>query len=53
VISGSARSRDVIHAFGHGHVGLATAPATADLVAALVLGTAPDPSPFTATRFRL
>ncbi|MFT3690363.1 NAD(P)/FAD-dependent oxidoreductase [Paenirhodobacter sp.] len=43
----------VFHAFGHGHVGLASGPKTAALVADLIGGSAPvlDPAPFTATRF--
>ena len=44
---------DVFHAFGHGHVGLVQAPATARLLAALVDGRPPpfDPAPYTARRF--
>ena len=44
----------IVHAFGHGHVGLAAAPATADLVAELVGGRASgiDPAPYAAARFR-
>lgn len=36
IICHSSATRDVIYAFGHGHVGLASAPATARLVSALV-----------------
>jgi D-amino-acid dehydrogenase len=36
VIGRSARSADIVYAFGHGHVGLAAAPATARAVADLV-----------------
>lgn len=45
---------DVVHAFGHGHVGLTAGPMTGRLVAALVAGRVPeiDPAPYTATRFR-
>ncbi len=45
---------DVLHAFGHGHVGLTAAAATARLVADLVSGKPPsiDPAPYSATRFR-
>lgn len=45
---------DVLHAFGHGHVGLTAGPATGKLVADLVAGRAPfvDPAPYTARRFR-
>ncbi|MGA0541315.1 NAD(P)/FAD-dependent oxidoreductase [Neotabrizicola sp. VNH66] len=43
----------VIHAFGHGHTGLAAAPMTAEIVAALVTGAAPpvDAAAFSAQRF--
>jgi D-amino-acid dehydrogenase len=40
VIGRSARSADVIHAFGHGHVGFAAAPATAEIVADILAGRA-------------
>lgn len=55
VIARSRLSPDVLYAFGHGHVGLAAGPKTADIVAALVAGrTPPIPvEPFAATRFRL
>ncbi|WP_370319792.1 NAD(P)/FAD-dependent oxidoreductase [Oricola sp.] len=55
VIGASTRSADVIHAFGHGHMGLCAGPATADLVASLVDGARPaiDISAFDAKRFRL
>jgi D-amino-acid dehydrogenase len=45
---------DVVHAFGHGHVGLAAAPMTAKLVADLVAGrpAAFDLGPYAAARFR-
>ncbi len=45
---------DVVHAFGHGHVGLTAGPATARLVADLIAGRAPriDPTPYAARRFR-
>ncbi len=45
---------DVVHAFGHGHVGLAAAPATGKVVAALVAGRTPgfDLAPYAAARFR-
>jgi D-amino-acid dehydrogenase len=44
---------DVVHAFGHGHVGLTAGAATARLVADLLGGKKPeiDPSPYTARRF--
>jgi D-amino-acid dehydrogenase len=43
----------VIHAFGHGHVGLASAPMTAEIVASLFAGesTPIDITPFAASRF--
>jgi D-amino-acid dehydrogenase len=49
----SARSPDVIYAFGHGHVGMAASPMTGKLVADLVAGRAPgiDIAPFRAARF--
>jgi D-amino-acid dehydrogenase len=42
----------VFHAFGHGHVGLASGPATAQLIAALMAGETPpfDPRPYSAKR---
>jgi len=45
---------DVVHAFGHGHIGLTAGPATARLVADLIAGRTPkvDPAPYTARRFR-
>ena len=53
VIGPSARHPDILHAFGHGHVGLAAAPATAELVADLLAGRSPsiDPRPYRASRF--
>jgi D-amino-acid dehydrogenase len=54
VIGPASGCADVIHAFGHGHVGLASAPKTAELVADLIAGRAPviDPAPYSAARFR-
>ncbi|TQF84178.1 FAD-dependent oxidoreductase [Elioraea sp. Yellowstone] len=54
VIGPASGCADVIHAFGHGHVGLASAPKTAALVADLLAGRAPviDPAPYSAARFR-
>jgi D-amino-acid dehydrogenase len=54
VIGPASRSADVIHAFGHGHVGLAASAKTAALVADLVAARPPviDPAPYAATRFR-
>ncbi len=53
VIARASGCADVVHAFGHGHVGLAAAPATAELVAALVSGEACslNPAPYSARRF--
>ncbi|MDA8627025.1 FAD-binding oxidoreductase [Pseudomonadales bacterium] len=42
VISESRVGRQIIYAFGHGHIGLTLAPMTASLVAALVQSTAPE-----------
>jgi glycine/D-amino acid oxidase-like deaminating enzyme len=41
VIGPSRGGNDVIHAFGHGHIGLTLAPVTAQIVADLVAGRAP------------
>ena len=45
---------DVVHAFGHGHIGLAAGPLTGRLVADLLAGRAPviDPEPYRPGRFR-
>jgi D-amino-acid dehydrogenase len=53
VIGRSRASPDVIHAFGHGHVGMVGAPMTGRLVADLVAGRAPriDLAPFDPARF--
>lgn len=53
VISPSRLGADVIHAFGHGHIGLTLAPITAELVADLVAGIVPsrDIAPFGVGRF--
>ena len=53
VIGPSRAGADVIHAFGHGHIGLTLAPITARLVADLVAGRPPerDLTPFRADRF--
>jgi D-amino-acid dehydrogenase len=54
IIAPSTATADVVHAFGHGHVGLASAPMTGQVVASLFAGRTPpiDITPFTATRFR-
>ena len=53
VIGPSRAGSDVIHAFGHGHIGLTLAPITAQIVAGLVTGRTPqlDPRPYLPTRF--
>ncbi|MFC3612803.1 NAD(P)/FAD-dependent oxidoreductase [Lutimaribacter marinistellae] len=52
-VIGQARLGGVIHAFGHGHVGLVGSARTGELVAQLVTGEAPgiDLAPFAAARF--
>jgi D-amino-acid dehydrogenase len=42
VIGPSAGGGDVIYAFGHGHIGLTLAPATARIVADLMRGRTPN-----------
>jgi D-amino-acid dehydrogenase len=53
VIGPTKQSNRIVYAFGHGHLGLTQAPATACLVRALVSGAPPpfDPRPFRAARF--
>ncbi len=53
VICAARRSDRIIHAFGHGHIGLASAPMTAEIVSALLAGREPpiDITPFAASRF--
>lgn len=53
VIGWSAGGPGVIHAFGHGHIGLTLAPVTAEIVADLVAGRDPDLdlAPYRANRF--
>ncbi|HZF75813.1 MAG TPA: FAD-binding oxidoreductase [Acetobacteraceae bacterium] len=50
----SARSRDVVLAFGHGHVGLVAGPRTGRVVAAMLAGLSPEVpvAPFDPGRFR-
>ena len=52
-IGPASATPDVIHAFGHGHVGLVAAPRTARLVAQLLGGGRPevDPKPYDPRRF--
>lgn len=53
VIGPSQGGGDVIHAFGHGHLGLTLAPVTARIVTALVSGNTPetDITPYLPSRF--
>jgi D-amino-acid dehydrogenase len=53
VIGPSSASPNVIHAFGHGHVGMTSAPMTGRIVADLVTGRPPsiDIGPFSPGRF--
>lgn len=53
VIGPSSGGSEVIHAFGHGHIGVTLAPATARIVAGLLSGTNPgaDITPYRANRF--
>lgn len=55
VIGPASRSADIIHAFGHGHVGFASGPITGRLVADLIAGVPPsrDVRPFAPNRFTL
>lgn len=54
VIGPATGCPDVIHAFGHGHIGLAAGATTGRLAADLVSGKPPviDPTPYAPTRFR-
>ena len=53
VIGPASATPDIVHAYGHGHVGMASAPMTARLVTALFLGADPglDLRPYAAQRF--
>ncbi|MGB7268962.1 MAG: FAD-dependent oxidoreductase, partial [Albidovulum sp.] len=53
VIGPSPRAPNVYYAFGHGHLGLTQAAATAELIAAIVADSSHDfdMAPFSATRF--
>ena len=55
VIGPASNCGDIVHAFGHGHVGLAAGPLTGRLVADMLAGRSPviDPAPFRADRFWL
>ena len=54
VIGPSSATSDIIHAFGHGHVGLASGPITGRIVADIIAGRKPSVAlaPFSPTRFR-
>jgi D-amino-acid dehydrogenase len=53
VIGPSRATRDVVYAFGHGHVGMTAAPMTGKLVSDFIAGRSPsiDIAPFSVTRF--
>ena len=53
VIGRASRCPDIVHAFGHGHVGLASGPVTGEMVAALMAGSPPPMplAPFSCVRF--
>ncbi|MDB5377187.1 MAG: amino acid dehydrogenase [Rubritepida sp.] len=52
-IGKSSASEDILHCFGHGHVGLVAAPRSAELAVALLSGTPPAiaPEPYSPARF--
>ncbi len=54
VIGPASGCADVVHAYGHGHIGLAAGATTGQLVADLVSGKPPviDPAPYSPSRFR-
>jgi D-amino-acid dehydrogenase len=54
VLGLASRCPDVVHAFGHGHVGLTAAAMSGRIVADLVVGRTPpfDLAPYSARRFR-
>jgi D-amino-acid dehydrogenase len=53
VLGPSHATADVVYAFGHGHVGMTSAPMTGKIVADLVAGRPPsiDIAPFAPSRF--
>jgi D-amino-acid dehydrogenase len=54
VIGRASGTPDVIHAFGHGHIGLASGPITGRIVADIISARTPsvDIEPFSPSRFR-
>jgi D-amino-acid dehydrogenase len=50
----ASATADIVHAFGHGHVGLVAAPRSARVVAQFLAEVAPeiDTKPYDARRFR-
>ena len=53
VIGPARRTPDIVHAFGHGHVGLAAGPITGRWVADIVAGRPPPIAAYSAQRFTL
>lgn len=55
VIGQASACHDIVHAFGHGHVGLAAGPATATVIADVIAGHTPSIPlrPYSAVRFRM
>lgn len=53
VLSPASASADIVHAYGHGHIGLAAGAASGAIAAALAAGTPPhiDIAPFSVRRF--
>lgn len=53
VIGQASATPDIVYAFGHGHVGLASGPMTGEIIASIFAGRAPpmDIAPFAARRF--
>ena len=49
----ASASADILHGFGHGHVGLVAAPRSAELLVALLTGAAVpiSPEPYSPRRF--
>ena len=54
VVGLASACQDVVHAFGHGHIGLTAGPRTGQVVADLIAGRPPglDLMPYSAARFR-